>query len=91
MYTAIGKYGEYGRYSINLATSDNIDILVCKVIKHLNSLQPKSHILIFVYQDNNYIGRIISDIFDGTNHYLKYLNDNDYKIWCQKRKEYFTT
>lgn len=89
MYKAIGKYGEYGGYHIELGEHENVESLTVGVTNRFNAIQPKERILIYVYKDNKLAGRIVDnkDIFDA--HPVRpmiYLSNKEFKKWQEKRR-----
>lgn len=91
MFKAIGKYGSYLRYEIDLGKSDNIKDLTVNVINRLNSIQPGKTIFIFIYNDEEFIGRIVKNKDIGDNYIttpLIFLNKEQFKEWQEKREKF---
>jgi len=90
MFKAIGKYGEYNRYEMELGTNSKLENLTEDVINRLNSIKSIERIRIYVYDKNNLIGRIVDyrDLGDcDPNIPMIYLNNEEYKKWAEKRNK----
>jgi len=90
MYEAIGNYGEFNRYKMELGQSNDMDDLVERVVNRLNSIKPVEKIFVYIYEDGKSIGRIVDyrDIADSNPCIpMVYLNNQEFDEWIDKRKK----
>jgi len=89
MFKAIGRYGEWNRYEMELGESSTIEYLTKGVVNRLNSIRSEEKIRICVYDDDILIGRIVDyrDLGDcDPNVPMVYLNNEEYGKWVEDRK-----
>jgi len=89
MFKAIGRYGEWNRYEMELGENSNIEYLTKNVVNRLNSIRSEEKIRISVYDDDILIGRIVDyrDLGDcDPSIPMVYLNNEEYNKWVEDRK-----
>lgn len=97
MYKVIGRYGEWDRYSLDLGENTEIEHLVENVANRLNSIKPRETIRLYVYKNNELVGRIIkrdeylsdNGINIGITCPLTYLNNEEFSKWQEKRMQQY--
>jgi hypothetical protein len=91
MFEAIGRYGEYYRYEIELGKHFNIEDLTKGVVNRLNLIKPEGKIHIYVYDEvETTVGRIVDyrEIGDcDPNVPMVYLDIEKYKKWAEHRRK----
>lgn len=88
MYKAIGRYGAYNCYEMDLGQNTEIKYLTEGIVHKLNSIKPQEQIRIYVYDDKRLVGRIVDnrDVFDcNPNIPMIYLSNEEYNKWADDR------
>ena len=92
MFKAIGRYGEWNRYEMELGESPTIEHLTKGVVNRLNSIRSEEKIRISVYNDDLLVGRIVDyrELGDyDPNIPMVYLNNEEYDKWAESRRNLY--